>query len=94
MPVRETSIQAYHEEQPNIGRRQMQVLQAFKAYGPMNNRIVAARLDLPVNQITPRTFELRNMGLLREVGKCRDQFTGKTCLVFAAEMEGQQIDLF
>lgn len=94
MPVRTTSIQAYHDEQPRIGARQRQVLEAFQKFGPMNNRRVSQVTGLEINAVTPRVHELRKVGLLREFGRGPDPVTGKTTIVFCAANTDSQMEMF
>ncbi len=59
MSVRDTSLLAYNEVSPSIGKKQALVLQTIgKAKRPVNNQEIASHLALPINTITPRTNEL------------------------------------
>ncbi len=64
MPVTETSREAYQEIKPTLGKRQLQVYDWLKYFGPANNIMIAASLKLPINSVTPRTFELRDKCLV------------------------------
>lgn len=62
MSVRDTSLLAYNEVTPTIGRKQALVLQTInKAKRPVNNQEIASHLALPINTITPRTNELLSL---------------------------------
>ncbi len=69
-----TSLAAYFGEVlETLGARQKKVLEAFTKKENFTNTEVADYLNLPINVITPRVFELRAKGLLREacVRECK-----------------------
>ncbi len=60
--IRDTSLAAYREVEPTIGKKQALVLQTIhKAKRPVNNQEIASHLALPINTITPRTNELLSL---------------------------------
>lgn len=62
MSVRDTSISAYNDVKPTIGKKQQLVLDTIKkAKRPVNNQEIASHLALPINTITPRTNELLSL---------------------------------
>ena len=67
----------------NIGKRQQQVLDLFgmPANNPWkmfyNNRQIAEALNLPINSVTPRVKELREMGKLVEYKKMKDTVSNR-----------------
>lgn len=65
--VQQTSLDAYHSliEVEALGTKQQEVLQAIQREGPLPNRLLAERLGWPVNTVTPRVLELREMGLIK-----------------------------
>lgn len=63
MVVQQTSLEAYIGL-TNIGQRQAQVYYALKELGKANNLMIAKKLNLPINQVTPRVLELRQKGII------------------------------
>lgn len=60
----DTSIQAYESILPELGERQLQVLNAFRKLEYATNAMVAKELNLPINSVTPRSLEIRKKGLI------------------------------
>ena len=63
--VQSTSVEAY-EKIDNLGDRQHAVYLIIEASGPVCNQVISAKLNVPINQITPRTRELAEMNLVEE----------------------------
>lgn len=82
--IQPTSRSAYYEIQPTLGNRQHVVLDCIREYGPITNTEISVKLKIPINAITPRTKELRKLGLVSSSGKRTCNVTGKTCLVWEA----------
>lgn len=88
--TRETSVEAYHEvmESGLIGRRQRQVYGILYEKGPLAGAQVAARfLDLygrtaRSETIRNRLTELRDRGVVKEVGTVQDPNTKKRVLLW------------
>lgn len=83
--VRDTSYMAYHNEvKPTLSERQRMVynalLEAQKNPRTPNitNSELAAMLNWPINCITPRVYELRNLGKVVEDCKRTCRITGRT----------------
>ena len=87
MPVRDTSIQAYREieESGLLSRRRFQVYQWLYRNGPATAMAVARGLA-PENtnhaSYTPRVTELRNRGVVVEVGVGVDLVSGKSAILW------------
>jgi hypothetical protein len=64
--IQQTSLLAYSQIQPELGDRQRLVLEALRGLKEANNLLVAQRLGLPINQVTPRMLELRNLGVVEQ----------------------------
>lgn len=60
-----TSTNAYHKLE-NIGRKQRDCLRVIGVYGEASNYDIAQILDRPVNQVTGRVKELRELNLVEE----------------------------
>lgn len=100
----ETSRKAYRELK-DLGNRQRLVYAQVKyseafAAGRSDrlpsNADIARALDLPINEITPRTSELRRLGWIRVHGKKRDCVTQKLVqtLCTADPNDKKLIDIF
>lgn len=76
--VRDTSLEAYEDIQPGLNRRQSQVFNFLSGVETATNAEIARDLGLPINQITPRIFELRKKNVVFEAGKRRCDVTGRT----------------
>lgn len=57
--VTDTSLLAYQEVRETLGERQKLVYEALKYLGEADNLSIARYLNLPINSVTPRIFELR-----------------------------------
>lgn len=78
--VAQTSLFVYRTEiKPTLGERQKAVYETLVKKGSMTNTEIAAWLNAPINTITPRIYELRNMGLVRLVETRKCNITGRTC---------------
>ena len=86
--VRETSVKAYYEELPKVGKRQQLILNTLRVRD-MTNRELAAFVNLPINSVTPRCKELRELGLVVEKGKVEDPITKKTVTIWGLPSFGQ-----
>jgi hypothetical protein len=81
----QTSLPAYESIKPNLGHKQLKVLEAIVNITEgirrgCNDREIAKYMNLPINTITPRRNELVALGRIYECGKFRDDVTGrKTC---------------
>ena len=67
--TQQTSLWAYQEIQATLAPRQQQVYEALKRSEGMTNGELSSFLNVPINSITPRIFELREKGLVREKEK-------------------------
>ena len=62
--IQQTSINAFEGIRKELGNRQEIVLETLRNLEVANNTIIAKKLGLPINQITPRVLELREKGLI------------------------------
>lgn len=68
--TQQTSLQAFYDKiKPELGARQEYVLSGLKQLKSATNLELSVHLDLPINATTPRIFELRKLGLVREQEK-------------------------
>lgn len=85
MGIADTSLFAYSVATQNLGAKQKQVLDALRYFPDATNAEIAAHLNWPVNRITPRCLELRNMGLILDAGKRTCKVTGSTAHAWVAK---------
>lgn len=60
------SLEAYRSIVESLGPRQQIVFEALRN-NPASNKTLAKRLGLEINQVTPRTLELRKKGLVKKM---------------------------
>ena len=60
------SLEAYRSIVESLGPRQQIVFEALRN-NPATNKTLAKRLGLEINQVTPRTLELRKLGLVKKM---------------------------
>ena len=67
--VQRTSIEAFRAfSEDELSDRQQHVLACLRTGGPASNREIAERIHWPINCVTPRVLELRERGLVENVG--------------------------
>jgi len=76
--IRDTTLSAYIQIQPELSERQKQVYDMLKVMGVANNLMLSRNLGLPVNCVTGRCKELRDLNIVTECVKKPCPFTGKT----------------
>lgn len=65
--LRTTSLLAYYEALENLGTRQLEILKAINEIEPCNNLMISQYTKLPINSVTPRVYELKKKGLIKEL---------------------------
>jgi Predicted transcriptional regulator len=83
--VQDTSIEAYRKLR-NLGARQRQVLDLITAE-PMSNMDLSKTLGVPINQVTPRTKELRDLGLVEARARKICPYTHRRVIVWGRAKE-------
>ena len=81
-PLTEINRDESYHTLDNIATRQKQVLDVIKHHEPIHNRKIANKLKLPINSVTGRVKELRNLGLVAICGKVKDDVTNRTVTLF------------
>lgn len=81
MTIQQTSIDAFNEIH-NLGKRQLEVISALKELKVANNREIAELLDMPINSITPRCLELRDLKIVEEAGTKVDSVTKRKTMTW------------
>jgi len=64
MAVQVTSLISYYEVLNTLSRRHKEVLLALKHLGVANNLQISKLLNLPINSVVPRMYELRKKGIV------------------------------
>lgn len=75
--VQTTSLEAYRQIRPTLGRRQQQVFEFLSRVKDASNSEIAHALNLPINQVTPRIYELRQKGVVADAGSRKCRRTGR-----------------
>ena len=75
--IQQTSLLAFQELKPILGEKQRLVLSTLKLLGEANNMMIAKSSGLPINSVTPRVHELRELGLIIEAYKEKCPFTNR-----------------
>lgn len=91
MGVRNTSRQAFHSLN-DLGDRQRFILEMILNYGPICNLDISIKSGKPINQVTPRTNELVEMGLVEESHREVNPVTNRKAIYWKPTKKG--IDLF
>jgi len=78
MPVSQTSKETYASIQSKLGTNQIAVLNALHRHPLASNEDIAADLGWTINRVTPRSNELREMGLVKIGGTKKSRTSGKT----------------
>lgn len=85
--MQDTSLSVYKKEvQPTLGKRQSEVLEAFKKKENFTNAELCEFLSWPINTITPRTNELVAMGYVEEFKKRPCKVTGRTAIAWQIKL--------
>lgn len=74
--IAQTSLDAYIGIRDTLNARQAVILSFIRHNGEVCNLDIAEGLDWPINSVTPRVLELRNMFLIESAGR-RLSKTGK-----------------
>lgn len=82
--VQMTSLVAWNMLKSSLGERQKTVFDALQILEKATNKQLAAALTWPINCITPRVLELRNMGLVDYAGTRTDETTQRVEMVWMA----------
>ena len=77
--IQQTSAVAYASLE-DLGERQTAVRNAISTLGAACNAKIALYLDIPINQVTGRVFELRDKGLVKEAYKAVWPATGRNVI--------------
>ena len=67
--MQQTSIDVYHDIAQSLGDRQRLVYEAIRYLGCPTNLEISKFKKIPINQVTPRVYELREKGIVIQCEK-------------------------
>lgn len=77
MTIAQTSLLAYEDLEPRLGRREGEVYAALRALRCACNKDIALFLHWPINCVTGRIYALREKGIVRSAGKKEHASNGR-----------------
>lgn len=81
--MNQNSLDAFRELKNRIGDRQLQMIFCLSNIGQATNTEISKRFEIPINQVTPRIFELRRMGIVYQVDDRPCSITKRQAAVWA-----------
>jgi predicted transcriptional regulator len=66
--LQDTTIQAYDSIRAHLNEKQRKVRYVLQKFGAMDNESIAKWLEWPINTVTPRIKEMRDLGEVIEAG--------------------------
>lgn len=79
--IQDTSLEAYDNIQPTLGNRQRQILKVLEQFPQGRSNLSISRiLGVPINSVTPRIKELRDLGIVIFSHYERDRVTNRNCM--------------
>lgn len=91
--IQNTSLEAHDKILKTLGERQKNVMWALTSGGAMCNLQIAEFLERPINSITPRVLELREIGLIEESHKAVSP-SGRRAIYWQVVSKEKQKELF
>lgn len=90
--IQQISLFAYEEVKTKKQTRHEQIIRCFKKFYPnsLNNRQISELTGLPINCITPRVLELREIepAIIEKQCECVDLKTGRPSIFWRLTKEG------
>jgi len=80
--IQQTSLLAYESIRSELGARQRVVYLAIKTHPNLTDQEYSLLLNLPINEVTPRRYELYNLGLIKGTGRKKNK-SGRLALTWA-----------
>lgn len=90
----ETSINAYNEVKESIGDKQSIVLNGLKTLEIANNQMIARFIKLPINNVTGRMNELREMKLVTFSHTAPCPYSNKQTMFWTLTKWGKEMSEF
>ena len=82
MNVQETSLEAYESIQPELGLMQQTVYDAIEQHEGISNLDISRILNIPINSVTPRVKELRDMNFVKFHNHKQDPITKRRVMTW------------
>ena len=79
---RHASAEGARHAEERIGRQMLEVMTAYRQYGPLTDVEVEAKTGIQKSSIIPRRRELQKRGLVVELGHRKNPTTGISNTVF------------
>jgi len=94
--VQPTSIEAFYNEefQKGLIYRQQQVFKTLQKLVIASNREISIHVSLPINSVTPRMCELRDMGVVEFAGHAHDKVTNRKVMLWKIADKEKIKDLY
>lgn len=80
--IQQTSIDAYKSILFDLGDRQKLIYDTIEKHPYSSNQDIADIVGLQINQVTPRVKELRNYGLVIQIGVKVDKVTNREVMTW------------
>lgn len=87
--IQQTTLNAYKEVKTSLGARQKIIYDCLKIMQPATNLMIAQRLGIPINYITPRMFELREKKLVGVAFQNKCKNSGRWAIYWRVVKEWQ-----
>ena len=90
--IQQTSLQAYYDIKSSLGARQREILSFLEREYPetYTNNEIAVGVNLPINCVTPRVYELRKKGFVRAYGKRHCAVTGRLAIEWGLDFNREK----
>jgi hypothetical protein len=75
--IRDTSLLVYGEVLKSLGERQRKVFDVISRHPKTSNLEISVLANLPINSVTPRVKELRDLNIVSDAGTKRDSVSGR-----------------
>ena len=91
--VQITSREAYWSIVPELSERQREVYKTIRESQAINNQMISKKLGAPINSITPRTHELRELGLVTQAFKAICPHTKRRTIFWKCAIKQQKLEI-
>ena len=83
--IQRTSLEAYDSIKPELGNMQQEVYKTIEQYPSISNHEISSIIKKPINSITPRVKELRDLNLVYCVGTKKDRITNRNVMCWSVK---------
>ncbi len=78
----------------NLNQRQKEVFEIIAKWQPISNESIADHLNVFPHQITPRVYELRELGMVEFAGEGQSRISNRKISLWRINTNGTQLSLF